>query len=316
MTLTWLALSLAGGYLTALLFYPALAFERRKRGVVLIGLGLLLLLFPLLLPAGERMLRFSVGAIALLQLAKLYDLHVGVEQGFRPKGREFLLFIFRIFAMVERKQASIPRPTRRQDLLLLAVRIGQAAALVALYHWLTVFNWTGIPWLVEHGALTMGFGLFGVVSLGLPAVLIRLRGGTGFDFVNAADLLAKTPAEFWRRWNQPTQQFLYEDVFKRNGGLRSPVRAIAATFVLSAVAHEYVFGIALGRVEGYQTVFFLLQGLAVAATMRIRPTGWKVWPWTAATLGFNLVSSVFFMVSINGLSPFYSHGVPAWLRGG
>ena len=172
MTLTWLALALAGGFMTALLFFPALALGRRRRVVVLVGLGLLLLLFPLLLPAGERVLRFAMAAIALLQLAKLYDLHVGVERGFRPKWREFLLFIFRIFAIVERKQAAIPRPTRRQDLLLLAVRIGQAAAFVALFNWLTVFNWTGIPWLVEHGTLTMGFGLFGVVSLGLPAVQI------------------------------------------------------------------------------------------------------------------------------------------------
>jgi hypothetical protein len=47
------------------------------------------------------------------------------------------------------------------------------------------------------------------------------------------------------------------------------------TFAVSAVVHEYVFGVSLGRVQGYQTLFFLLQGLGVAATVRLQR---RVWP--------------------------------------
>jgi hypothetical protein len=38
-------------------------------------------------------------------------------------------------------------------------------------------------------------------------------------------------------------------------------------------------------------------------------------PWLAATLCFNLVSSVLFFASVNGLVPFYSRGLPGWLQG-
>jgi hypothetical protein len=79
--------------------------------------------------------------------------------------------------------------------------------------------------------------------------------------------------------------------------------------------HEYIFGIAIGRVQGYQTAFFLLQGIAVAATARVKVRGWRAVPWTAGTLGFNLVSSVLFFASRYSLVPFYSRGVPAGLEG-
>lgn len=40
------------------------------------------------------------------------------------------------------------------------------------------------------------------------------------------------------------------------------------TFVISAIAHEYLFSITLEEVQGYQTAFFPIQGLAVALTLR------------------------------------------------
>src|SRR5260370_20964948 len=81
-------------------------------------------------------------------------------------------------------------------------------------------------------------------------------------------------------------------------GFRAPIRATLLTFAVSALVHEYVFGIVLGRVQGYQTVFFLLQGCAAAATLRIRPNGWSAMLWGAATLGFNLATAVFFFASV------------------
>jgi D-alanyl-lipoteichoic acid acyltransferase DltB (MBOAT superfamily) len=125
--------------------------------------------------------------------------------------------------------------------------------------------------------------------------------------------LARTPADFWRRYNRPAQQFLYEDVFKPVGGLRSPIRAVLLTFAVSALIHEYVFGISIGRVQAYQTSFFLLQGFAVAATARVRPQGWRALPWTTATFAFNLASSVLFFASVESLVPFYARGLPACL---
>ena len=110
-------------------------------------------------------------------------------------------------------------------------------------------------------------------------------------------------------------QFFLKDVLVSAGGLRHPARATLVVFGLSALIHEYLFSIAIGRVQGYQTAFFLIQGLAVAATARVKGMGWQAALGIAGTLGFNLVSSVLFFASMNGLVPFYPHGLPAWLRG-
>jgi len=117
---------------------------------------------------------------------------------------------------------------------------------------------------------------------------------------------ARTPADFWRRYNRPAQQFFDEDVFQPLGGLRAPVRATLGTFAVSAVLHEYLFDIAVGRVQGYQMVFFVLQGLAVAATRRVKPRGWRAVAWGAGTLAFNLATSALFFASVNEILLFYT----------
>jgi D-alanyl-lipoteichoic acid acyltransferase DltB (MBOAT superfamily) len=117
---------------------------------------------------------------------------------------------------------------------------------------------------------------------------------------------APTPAAFWRRWNRPAQQFLDEYAFKPAGGLRRTVRATLITFGVSGVVHEYVFGIASGRVQGWQLGFFLLQGIAAVTTMRIKPQGRVAIPWIAGTWLFNVTSSILFFRSVDAVVPFYS----------
>ena len=118
--------------------------------------------------------------------------------------------------------------------------------------------------------------------------------------------MARIPADFWRRYNRAAGQFFHEDVFKPLGGLRSPVRATLGTFAVSAVLHEYIFWIAVGRVQGFQTAFFLLQGLVVAATLKVKPRGWRAVAWGTGTLGSNLASSVLFFASMDEVLPFYT----------
>jgi hypothetical protein len=118
---------------------------------------------------------------------------------------------------------------------------------------------------------------------------------------------ARTPADFWVRYNRPAGQFLHEDVFKPLGGLRSPGRATLGTFAVSAVLNEYIFWIAVGRVQGYQTAFFMIQGLVVAATRKVRPRGLRAVTWSTGTLAFNLASSVLFFASLDEVLPFYAH---------
>ena len=49
--------------------------------------------------------------------------------------------------------------------------------------------------------------------------------------------------------------------------------------------------------------FFLLQGLAVAATAG-PPRGWRSAPWVAGTVAFNLATSALFFASLDEVVPF------------
>jgi D-alanyl-lipoteichoic acid acyltransferase DltB (MBOAT superfamily) len=165
-------------------------------------------------------------------------------------------------------------------------------------------DWSAIPFALEHALKVFSVVLAVVLIADASVALYRLLGGKALDPMRNP-LAARTPADFWRRWNRPAQQFLQEYAFVPAGGFRRAVRATLVTFGVSGLFHEYVFGIAAGRIRGYQVLFFSLQGCAVAATMRIRPSGRISSLWIVGTVMFNLATSVLFFQSVDALFPFY-----------
>ena len=153
--------------------------------------------------------------------------------------------------------------------------------------------------------------LLAISAISAMTAVLRLGGGRVWDF-SRAPFAARTPADFWRRYNRLVQQFFFEDVF-RSSGRRMPIRTAFWAFALSGVLHEYLFTVSIGRVQGYQMLFFLVQGLVAMATFRLKPRGRTAVLWVGATLAFNIVSSVLFVASVDQLVPFYSEGVPGWL---
>jgi hypothetical protein len=88
----------------------------------------------------------------------------------------------------------------------------------------------------------------------------------GFDTTPIIDraFLARTPAEFWRRWNNRINAWLFWNAFTPAGGRRAPLCGVWATCLFSAVLHEVAFTIATSRFTGYQFIFFLIQAPAIA----------------------------------------------------
>jgi D-alanyl-lipoteichoic acid acyltransferase DltB (MBOAT superfamily) len=165
-------------------------------------------------------------------------------------------------------------------------------------------NWSTVWFPLEHVLKVSAVASAVVLLTNALAAAYRLIGGVALDFMNNP-LVAPTPADFWRRWNVPAQQFLNEYTFRPAGGPRRAVRATLVTFAVSGLGHEYVFGTATGQVQGWQLLFFMLQGVAVVATMRIRPRGRITLLWVAGTWVFNLASSALFSLSVNQVLPFY-----------
>src|SRR5579862_362007 len=302
--LLMLLIVVMAGYAVAVAFFPLLRLKRKVRAVAVAVVIAMLTVAPLLIPAEHPVLRFVAGLHSCVWLVKLADLHVG---GTELAPRSFAAYLGFLLSpvFVYRRISGEPRSSTRANLRRLGTEtiklILGGAILYAAFH----IDWSRTPFLLEHCAKVLAFFLMLIPLSAMASSLFRLAGAPVREPMSAP-LSAPTPAAFWLRYNRGTQQWFYEDVFLPFGGMRRPLRGMIIVFVLSAIVHEVLFSVVLGRVQGYQTAFFLLQGCAVIATMRVRPRGRRAIPWIAATLAFNLVSSVLFFASVNQMLPFYS----------
>lgn len=314
MALAWSLSAIAIAYIAAASFYPALALGRRGRIAAFCVLGTAVALAPLVIPPEHRLTRFVVAVFAGILVMKIWDLHVGALREDRMPFRDFLAFLVNLPFLVLRRRGLEHQPTKARNLLHLGLGVlGAGAAYVAL-ELLSRFDWSGSPFLFEHSLKATAFFL-GVISLfQISAAITRLLGGYTVDPAGWF-LTAHTPAEFWRQYNRIVGQFLHEDIFKPLQGHRHPVRTTLVVFAVSGLLHEYLFSVAIGRAQGFQLLFFLLQGCAVVLTQRVKPTGGAAVALGFGTFAFNVTSSVFFLASVQSVTGFYQDGLPAWLDG-
>ena len=295
-----LAMALAVG------FGLALRTELMWRAALLAVLTAAILLLPLMVPAEYPIHRAAVVFVCVFTVLKLFDVHLATKIECAPSWTAYLAFVVHPFTLVQRKLADELQPPLRRNLVCL-VR-GLAVSLAGLAGCLRVWrvDFTNVPFALEHVVKTI---VLMALVYGVTEVITsvwRLLGGRARSHLHNF-FLARTPADFWRRYSRVIGQFLYEDWFKRVGGRRAPVRATLIVFAISGLMHEYAFGIAAERVQGWQMAFFMVQGLAVAATQRIKPTGPRTMLlWTVGTFAFNLATSVLFFTSLNQIWPFWS----------
>jgi MBOAT, membrane-bound O-acyltransferase family len=290
-------------HVAALAFFPALRLRGPSRTLAWFLCSACVALSPCLVPLRTPGSRFLSTLVAIGLLPKLYDLF---RSGGHPFRRGFLFYLAWLpnsFWLVVRR---IPPPhARRDDWRILSLASIPAAASLGLLAAVFACDWADTSFALEHSVKVIALFSTVVWFARMGAAAYRLAGGAALDpMLSPAG--APTPAEFWRRWNRPAQQFLETYAFRPAGGMHHPVRATFVTFAVSAVLHEYVFGIAAGHLQGWQTVFFVIQGDAAAASMPLRPTGWRLALGQFLTVTFNLATSVFFFKSVNSVLPFYS----------
>lgn len=285
--------------------FPFLHLPRRPRAAALLALAIPVFLSPLLVCPQFTTHRFVVSLMSIMVGVKLYDLHRAVEAGPPPRAWAFLAYLPNDCNLVLRRVGAHGRKGRRADAiaLLWLVPITIACVLAILAVWRV--DWRPLPWAVEHCAKVMAICAFMQWAPNIGASARRLMGIPASDF-SGPFIAAATPAEFWRRWNMPAGRFMHDYIFVPAGGLRHPRRAVLAAFAINGLVHEYVLGIAAGRVLGLAFAFFLVQGLATAATMRLRPSGWARALGIVLTLIFNLAASVLLMACVDAVLPFYA----------
>ena len=286
----------------------SLPFRRGMRGVLLAGI----LCSPSIIPGADRQLRLAASILSVTMGVHVWDLEAGRRKrlanggpaGFR---KSFVGNLWHPFALVlARARCEPPRPALAEVIQILVGVAGGVVSVLLLIAEVR-FDWRGHSMVVEHIAKAVSFFL-GIQFLpNAIAAAARLGGFAATDFAGAY-FLAATPAEFWRRYNRPVDQFMIEYVFRPSGGMRHPIRSVLLVFLISGVIHEYVFDVAAGRVLGTQMAFFMIQGLAVAATVRVRLRGWGRAGGVVMTFAFNLASVWLFLQSLDAVLPVYSRG--------
>jgi MBOAT membrane-bound O-acyltransferase family protein len=298
-------------YAVAAVFYGLRTWDSAWRTTTFVVASIVVLASPILIPADSKVHRLVAILNAIMVWVKMADLQLRPCEG-PPSLAVWLAYLPFPLAIVWRKLDHEPRYSLREESLRIAIGgVGFVAGLHALREVFLV-DWLNYPFAWEH--VVKVSTLLGMLALGALAwaAAWRLAGGQARDAMGWI-MLAATPAEFWRRYNRPAQQFFFEDVFKNVGGWRRPIAAALITFSFSAIVHEYVFCVPVGAVQLYQTAFFLSQGVAVAATLTLRPRGWAAVLGIFVTLVFMYASSVVFFASANEIVPFYSSNFPTWL---
>ncbi len=295
---------IAAEFVTAIAFYPAMRWRGRSRAIAFALAMACAFAAPLCIHPDRRPARLGAALAAAWATSKLYDLHFGVAPRERSGFWAHVVYVFNPFWMVRRHVP--PDASRRDDVRRLVVRILLAAVAYALCVAVFHVDWSGPSFAFEHVAKTLTIMSLMIFSTNALAAGWRVAGGRGLDAMGSFPLLAATPAEFWRRWNQPAQQFFRAYGTRPMGGMRRPIRATLWTFAVSAAGHEYIFSVAAGRLQGYQMAFFVIHGLAAVATLRVRPRGWSRLAWWLGTFAFLLVTTVLFGLSANEIVPVYA----------
>lgn len=307
-------LSLLLAYALACGFYPALSLPARLRQAILWILVFAIAATPFIIPPNVIEARIGVSICNVALILKLVDLHGDANRRALPSWQEFRAYMRNFLLLVRRREGLEQQPSARENLRNLFLNFALSLLAAAVLAMLFLIDWSGLPFLLEHAAKMTVLFLLWFRTMDICTALTRLSGQYAITPCEQPTA-ARSPADFWRRYNRVIGLALYENVFKPVGGRRHPVRATLVVFAVSGLIHEYIFLHVVGRAQGYQMLFFMLQGLGVACTLRLGPTGVAAIAWGAATYAFNIITSVIFVASVQALVPFYQNSFPAWLQG-
>ena len=310
-------------YVMAATLYPILHWQSSWAVVWKMFVAAAVLACPLLIPA-DRIIGRAFAALVCVDLFfRLTDL---TRQARRPGATvptwqiyAWFLIPFPALLVVYGAKQRLSSTSSTSALAALArtalggtVFLGALALTLAATHSAVL---RGSFWL-DHAVKV---AIFAVAIESLAQALAGLERLAGFKTRPIVDgaILSRTPAEFWSRFNNRVHDWLYLNVFLPSGGMRAPFRGLIAVFLVSALFHELMFGIATSRFDGYQTTFFLLQIPAVMLSRGLERLS-KAWGLAGQIIARGVTilwmgaTSVFFFHGVDRVFPFVYASEP-WL---
>lgn len=298
-------------YCLSILSWMLLHFGRRAMAVAVI----LPAPFCLLLIPAEHVAARSLTALLCIDAAlKVLDCARQISRTISvPRFTDFLWFLVPFPQLLVVYRAHPPEPDswpRKRELIRLMIGGGVFAVVVVLIKQCQNVSALRENFLLDH---TLKFPMFIAAVEGLSQALCAVERLAGFDTTPIVrwSFLSRTPADFWVRYNQRVHEWLYRNVFVPCGGIRAPARGVIVVFLVSAVLHEVMFGIATSRFDGYQFAFFTLQIPAVLASPLLSQAGRSgAWGTVAAhfvTIAWFFVTSMLFLHGGNRALPWFGY---------
>ena len=317
------ALSVAVAFAAALGAWPILRGRFGLDRFVIPGIASVVLLLPLLIPAGKVGQR----AIASILFIELFFKMLDYARQCRSSVREswpfaryakFLIPFPVMLVLFGRRERRVPTsaPRRIAAVSILVLAAGVLAGGTVLLHWLSQSALLQSRFELDH---VLKVAIFVLTVESLARLIHRGERLAGFDTSAPmrSTYLSCSAADFWCRYNTRVHAWFAHNVFRPAGGRGAPVRAVLCVFLVSAVFHELMFGIATSRFDGYQFAFFMLQVPAVLASRSLHRlakrggAGGKLLA-HAVTVLWLLLTSMLFFHGVDRVFPFFYAGEP-WL---
>ncbi len=268
--------------------------------------GMCLVLFALPWFSGTNIVYRAITTLVCCAILapKLLDAAIAPEVWSKRTFRCWIFYLANTFVLCYRKHLLDPQLSQRRNRFLCLRGVVQIGVGSALLYWAFNTNWEISSFWFEHTIKLVGAYL-AVFDGGfvLANGLLGCSGGAYMLF-SRHPFLARTPAEFWRRYNRDAGRFLREDVYARLTLLPLSAR-IGAVFLANGLLHAYLL-LAMGsQMAGAVFTFFVIQGIAVVFTWRLRPKGFTAVIAVLLTITFNITTSVLFFSSVNTVLKWY-----------
>lgn len=220
--------------------------------------------------------------------------------------RRWIFYLANPFVICYRKHLHDPQLSRKTNRIHCLRGVVQIGLGYALLYWAFYTNWEESSFWLEHSIKLVGVYLAAFDGgFVLANGLLGISGGAYMRF-SCHPFLARSPADFWRRYNRDAGRFFREDVYSRLCWLPVSIRT-GVVFIINGLLHAYLLLAIGGQMVGAVFAFFVIQAVAVIFTWRLRPTGFSAVVGILFTLAFNIVTSVLLFSGVNTIMAWYEN---------